>query len=350
MDKSKNQPLVSVIMPIFNAEKYLNTSLQSVTCQTYKNLEIICINDESTDNSINILETWIKKDKRIKLISQKNRGAGAARNRGMEEAKGQYTLFFDADDVLSKNMIRTLVNTATFNDTDIIIYGYYKFSSWKKIYTNYSVKSFGIPLNKVIAPEDISQCLFQVDHGMPWNKFYKTDFIKKTNVKFQELKNTNDEFFSRLTTVQAKRMLILENKLIGYRVENSNSLQKNVKDYVLDCTCALRQIHDELKNKGYYEKYYKTYQRLAGYIIILKLLAVVDSEAFDILAAEICNNTIEQCEIKEEYLDDYYKKAFRFLKESNISKAKEELLDIKENEKHMSIKQKIKRILYLFLG
>ena len=86
MDKSKNQPLVSVIMPIFNADKYLNASLQSVTCQTYKNLEIICINDESTDNSINILETWTKKDKRIKLISQKNRGAGAARNRGMEIA------------------------------------------------------------------------------------------------------------------------------------------------------------------------------------------------------------------------------------------------------------------------
>ncbi len=345
MSVNNNNPLVSVIIPIYNAEIYLEEALCSAINQSYKNLEIICVNDGSSDNSLSIIQRYALKDSRIKNISQRNQGAGVARNRGIDEAQGQYILFFDADDFLNKNMISTLVDAACNNDSEIIIFGYYKFSERKRIFTDFSAKTLKIPFNKILSPTDIANRLFQGDHGMPWNKFYKTDFVKKSGVRFQNLKNTNDEYFSRLTTVKAHRILFLDKCLIGYRVRNNNSLQGNAKDNILDCTKALIAIHDELKNIGYYDMYYETYQKLSGYIIILKLLAVLGSEAFDILANEVSNNTIEQCEIEELYLEEGHRGAFTALKGNDVLKVREELEVIKNNQGKYSVKQRLKRLL-----
>ncbi len=91
---------VSVIVPVFNVEAYLNESLDSILNQTLNDIEIICINDGSTDNSLNILETYAKKDKRIKIISKENEGQGVARNVGLDDAQGEYISFVDSDDFI----------------------------------------------------------------------------------------------------------------------------------------------------------------------------------------------------------------------------------------------------------
>lgn len=94
--------LISIIMPVYNAEKYLNRSIESVMNQTYKNIEIILVNDGSTDASLTICSNYQKADSRIKLINQKNSGVSAARNRGIDEATGTYIMFIDSDDYIEK--------------------------------------------------------------------------------------------------------------------------------------------------------------------------------------------------------------------------------------------------------
>ena len=104
---------VSIIIPVYNIEKYLSRCLESIVSQTYPNLEIICINDGSTDNSPNILEQYKKLDSRIIIINTEHYGPGAARNKGIEIATGKYTMFVDSDDYMSSNTVEALVDCIT---------------------------------------------------------------------------------------------------------------------------------------------------------------------------------------------------------------------------------------------
>jgi len=113
--------LVSIIMPIYNAEKYLSEAIESILNQTYKNIELICINDGSTDNSLKILEEYAIRDSRIKVYSQENHGEAYTRNRGLELITGKYTTFIDSDDTCSIDSIETALNTAIKNDSNIVI-------------------------------------------------------------------------------------------------------------------------------------------------------------------------------------------------------------------------------------
>ena len=319
-----SEPLVSIVIPIYNAEQYLEESIRSVLDQSYGNLQIICVDDGSTDNSLKIAEKLKNDDSRIVLISKENEGAGVARNKGMEVAQGKYVYFFDADDYLRKNAIKTLVKTAEKHSADIVLFGYYKFNDNKKTKVAYSPKVLRVPLNKVITPESISDRLYQADHGMPWNKFYNLDFVKKTGVEFQALKNTNDEFFSRITTVEADGIVFINKVLAGYRVGNRKSLQGSTNKNILDCTYAIKAIYDELKARNYYDKYSETYKRLVGYIIMLKLMAK-DSESFNVLAEEIRTNILKKCEMSEDYLEERFKNAYRALEDKDYEKARKEL-------------------------
>ena len=118
MDKKK---LISVIIPIYNTEQYLKECLDSVCSQSYKDIEIICINDGSTDNSEEITRSYAQQDKRIKLISQKNQGLSITRNNGVSQAQGEYLFFLDSDDTIEQNAIETLYNRAERTQADIVI-------------------------------------------------------------------------------------------------------------------------------------------------------------------------------------------------------------------------------------
>lgn len=324
MSYADHEPLVSIVIPVYNAERYLEQSLRSVMNQTYRTIEIICVNDGSTDSSPNILQRLKEEDFRIQIATSVNKGAASARNIGMDIALGDYILFFDADDLLDKKAVGTLVKSALKNDTDIVLFDYYKFSDTGKIRTRNSAKVLRVPMDKVISPTAVADRLFQADNGMPWNKFFKREFLRKTHIHFQDLRNTEDEYFSRLTTVTASRILFLNKKFVGYRVGNEQSLRENVDQNILDCTYALKAIRDDLKSRGYYETYRETYRKLAGYIVMLRLLAAYGSESFITLATEISNNTLTQCEVDVNHLEEQYIDAYRALLSKDISAVKYE--------------------------
>ena len=114
---------VSVIVPVYNAEKYLNRCIESIITQSYNNLEIILVNDGSTDNSLLVCEEYLKKDDRIKLITQENRGAGLARNKGLQNATGKYAVFVDSDDYLHNTAIEKCVNAQNKTNADLVMFG-----------------------------------------------------------------------------------------------------------------------------------------------------------------------------------------------------------------------------------
>ena len=114
--------LVSIIVPIYNEEKYLGHCLESLLDQSYENLEIICVNDGSTDNSLEILNEYSKRDFRVKLFVQPNQGLSISRNNGLSKANGEYVLFVDCDDWIERDTIKLLYENAQMNDSEVVLY------------------------------------------------------------------------------------------------------------------------------------------------------------------------------------------------------------------------------------
>ena len=112
--------MISVIVPVYNVEEYLEQCLDSIQCQTYTDIEVILVNDGSTDRSKEICERYCKKDSRFKLVNQENKGLSGARNRGMSESKGEFISFVDSDDVIKEDMLEQLMKQMTSEDIDIV--------------------------------------------------------------------------------------------------------------------------------------------------------------------------------------------------------------------------------------
>ena len=179
-------PKISVIVPVYNVEKFLEKCLKSIIEQTFEDLEIICINDGSTDKSLSILNSYAAKDPRIKILSQTNQGQSCARNAGLEIASGEYIGFVDSDDWIDLDFYEKLYNTAKKYDADIAV------ASIKRLRT-YKWK-YHLKIEKEEVTEDINKKFFLCDvpdKCYVWNKIYKASELKKYNIKFEPgFKNT----------------------------------------------------------------------------------------------------------------------------------------------------------------
>lgn len=182
---------VSVIVPIYNVEKYLSRCLDSLINQTLKEIEIICVNDGSTDNSLEILKEYHLKDSRIKIINKQNAGLSAARNSGLKIASGEYIGFVDSDDWVDLNFFEKLYNSAQKNNCDIAIASIIRINEHKRR------KYFEIFSEKIATDiiDKIDLCDIP-DYSYVWNKIYKSDMLKNKNLEFLEGHVYEDIIFS----------------------------------------------------------------------------------------------------------------------------------------------------------
>ncbi len=231
---------VSVIIPVYNVEKYLPKCLDSVTGQTYTNLEIICVNDGSPDNSIKILETYAKKDSRVKIITQKNEGLSGARNTGLKAATGDYTVFLDSDDWLDLETIDAAVCTAEKIDADVVMWGYvreFKETSLpKKIFDGDRIfdsaqcrelhrRLAGLTGAELANPENTDAIV------TAWGKLYKTSIIKENQLEFVDTKiiGTEDLLFNMHCFGFVKSCAFIDKPFNHYRKDNETSLTRSYK-------------------------------------------------------------------------------------------------------------------------
>ena len=122
----EKEPIVSIVVPVYNGERYLRDSLDSLLAQTFRDFEIICVNDGSTDSSESIINEYLERDSHIRVVNQANAGVASARNTGIENAKGRYLMFCDDDDLFAPNMLKTMVDAMERNNADICIPNGYK--------------------------------------------------------------------------------------------------------------------------------------------------------------------------------------------------------------------------------
>ena len=240
-------PKVSVIIPVYNVEKYLEDCLDNVVGQTLQDIEIICINDGSTDNSLEVLQKYENEDARIKIINKENGGLSSARNIGIKEAKGEYILFLDSDDMVSKGLCKNAYYLAkTYGDVDIIELRTDSFENGESFsFENNKFDEKPAVLNVIKDGEDKNPFItLGVSRFMIWNKLWKTDFIKQNELWFKEddLTFNEDTFFDYMALPYAKRAISAD-----YNKELVYAYRKNRSDSITGTT----SLREEARNWVY---------------------------------------------------------------------------------------------------
>lgn len=226
-------PLVSVIMPIYNAADFLRQSLKCVVNQTLQNIEIICINDGSTDDSCDIIAEFAAKDKRIRIISKQNAGYGAAVNDGLSAAVGEYIAIFEPDDWIEPDMYETLYNAAKENDLDVVKADYFKY--WGNGRNEMEPIAKNGFYNQVFKPDP--QTYHSNIWGSIWSALYCRKMIEQNHIRLLETPGASfqDTGFIFKTNVCAKRMMLLNQAFLHYRQDNTaSSINNKAKIF---CVC-----------------------------------------------------------------------------------------------------------------
>ncbi|CDI59171.1 glycosyltransferase [Lactobacillus helveticus] len=228
----KTDSMISIIVPVYNVEKYLDRCVQSILIQSFKRFELILVNDGSTDNSFEICQKYRKKDSRVILISQENKGLSAARNTGLNNAHGDYICFIDSDDFIEKDYLKLLLNNLKSNNADISICEYFLSNEKGK---KYSIVKLNEPKNISILSGKNTFNYFYEDNCVPnvvaWNKLYKASLFKE--LRYKEGYYFEDEFIARPLFYAAKRVSFLREPLYNY-VQRSGSIMNsawNLKKY-----------------------------------------------------------------------------------------------------------------------
>lgn len=210
---------ISVIVPIYNTSLYLSECLNSLINQTYKNLEIICINDGSTDNSLEILNEYQKKDNRIKIITQENQGLSSARNKGIEEANGELISFIDSDDWVDLNFYEKLVNALKKENADIAAASIIRTrKTYSKPRVKYEKQITANTLEEKIKACNIPKCCYV------WNKIYKTSIVKNRNFKINAY--FEDVLWTPLILKNSNKMVCVPDTNYYYRANSSSIVKK----------------------------------------------------------------------------------------------------------------------------
>lgn len=258
---SPSKICVSIIIPIYNAGKYIRECLDSLLCQTLRNIEIICVNDGSTDNSLEILTEYQQRDHRIIVINQENQGAGIARNNGMVHAKGEYLLFLDADDYFNPKLCDQAYYQARSKRAQICLFKADRvdMSSGRTEQMNWVLCEEDIP-KKVFSAMDVSEKIFQITSSCPWSKLIEHKFIKENQLQFQNTKNANDVLFVRTACALSERITCVRDKaLVTYRVNNDMSIQGNKSTAPLEFYKALKALKTELIKINKYSCFEKSF-------------------------------------------------------------------------------------------
>ena len=230
---------VTIIIPVYNAEKTIEKCISSVLNQTYKNLEILVIDDGSKDNSFEVIKSI--DDPRIKAIKKKNEGVAVTRNKGIKMALGKYIMFIDNDDFIDEDYVETHVNN--IKDNDIVISGYRRPNEEGKIILELKLED--TPYSKMLV-------------FAPWAKLYRKDFLIKNNIQFLDTNIGEDVYFNLYAVLKTDKIKILD--YIGYNwfinsKSVSNTIQKDFRD--LQVFKLLNKCYDKLKQEKLIEKNYE---------------------------------------------------------------------------------------------
>lgn len=249
-------PAISVIVPVYNTEKYLHQCIDSICNQTLQDIEILLVDDASTDNSLSILEAYAKKDCRVKVVQNHHEGDGSAsaRNHGLRLAKGKYISFLDSDDHFELTMLEKAYLHAEMHRTDITMYDgvFFHDQTNEMLHTALYHKAC-LPQKEVFQADDFPERVFFQTTSFEWLSLFRREFVMEQGLYFQAVHHYDDTLFVRSAYVLAKRISLIPEIFVYHRTDNAGSQsfhsEKNPTG-ILEASLAIKQF---LEEKGVFE-------------------------------------------------------------------------------------------------
>lgn len=259
--------VVSIVVPVYNSEKYIKECLDSLLNQSYCDLEIICVNDGSTDDSLSILNDYAATDSRIKVYSKPNEGKGAAsaRNLGLSYATGTYVMFLDSDDFFEADMIESLVSRAEELDLDLVVCSADRFDdklgSVIGEYKHIELKD--APDKPFFSWQDCPEHIFQICDLIAWSKLYKRSMLIDNDLKFEPIPISDDQFIPALSMIYAERIGVINRPFIHYRFNTGSSQVDSQPKHPEAAYFATYSIVERLRTLDVYESVKRSYLNMA---------------------------------------------------------------------------------------
>ncbi len=265
--------IVSIILPVYNVEKYIDTCLTSLLNQTYDKLQIIIVDDGSTDESLNIVKSYKDKFNNIIILTQKNKGVSEARNLALKYVEGNYVLFIDSDDYINNTMIEKLLSSCLKFDSDIAMCGYYLYyenANKKNEIKLYDLKDNYIYDNKKI----IDEMLLQKIQGHLWNKMFKKELLDKIKFIFEPGRYIQDMLPVFKAVCCSRKITYINEALYYYRQIETSTIHKNnfkLADDYYHATCS---VINYINENGMFVKRESmdTFRTMSMLILILQLI------------------------------------------------------------------------------
>ncbi len=325
-------PKISIVMPVYNASKYLEEALCSVLGQTFTDYELICINDCSTDGSLETLRTYQETDSRISILNNpEHRGAAYSRNRGMKVARGEYLVFLDGDDIFDETMLMKAYRTAKEKQADIVTYQYLHVSSenmHNKINREYSEGYMNRYCRQPFSLSEYEPAeLLQFPLG-PWNKLYRRSLIEDNHLTFQDLPSGNDLYFVFMAILLSKKTVMVEDSHVMVYVRDHFTSGRISLNRDPMCTYrAFMKVGQELNGRNIFNRlsghfYYRVFYSLRDALLVdrnrerakrfydflqaegIDNLRAIDRQCYDKLEEYIKN--IFQCFIDYDFASGWY--------------------------------------------
>ncbi len=300
-------PLVSFILPVYNVEAYLDQGMETLLGQTMRHIEIICVDDGSTDRSLEMLRGYAQKDSRVRVFTQKNQYAGAARNLGLANARGEYLVFLDSDDFFARGLAKDAYFTAKINQADVVLFGAKHYNNATKKYSEakWLLNAFLAPKQQPFSYRDCPGDLYRITTPCPWTKMFRRQFVLDSGLQFQHLQNSNDLYFTYSALAMAKRIAVLDRPLVYYRVGMETNLQATKKKNPFCFYEAYSAWLGKLKELGVAEELRQSYVNVALSGCMHNLRSIRDLEAKQNVFERLKGEILEALELTG-YPETYY--------------------------------------------
>jgi len=246
-------PAVSVIVPAYNVAEHLSETLTSIANQTLKNIEVLVVDDGSTDATPSIITQFVTADNRFRSVAGPAIGAaGAARNKGLELAQGDFVIFLDGDDLFEPTMIANMYQRATSDQADVVLTGFRELNADGDLSApqKWAFRTNLMPKRRPFHPRAVKNVLFDLTSPAPWTKLWRTAFLREHQLKFPNLKRAEDLVFVYSALALAQAITTYEACPVSYRRYRPGSLQTATAQAPLEFIAALAELRKVLASNG----------------------------------------------------------------------------------------------------
>lgn len=301
---------VSVVIPVYNSGKFLSQTLDSILTQTLSDIEVLCVDDGSLDSGPEILETYAKKDPRIRLFRLKNSGPGAAdaRNKGLEEARGKYLSFLDADDLFDPDLLKKAYERAEITGADAVLYDACSFDSDSGDFTDVGTYILydKLPAKEIFQAFDYKDCFFQAESGAAWCGLYRRLFVLEHGLQFKAHHHTDDLYFTYTALLSAERITALPDKLLFYRDNNEFSQTATRMTDPLAAPAAWKELQAWMQENQCYDPFKVSFVNKALEYCRWYLEQSRDYHAFETLWKDLHGGSLETLWPEDVRREDFY--------------------------------------------